>query len=444
MKQQYRSFSKRLTRRIMLALTLALIVVAACFNWIEAEVFTRYYNVYCKLLLDVKNETVRKALYGVEVAVMNSTDDLEERLQSPATVISALRDELQRNPQIVGFFACFEPDYYPNQGRSFQPYAFWSDGRIDTMQIARKGNDYLEDDWYRRAFTADSGYWSEPYLDDSGRGILMCTYSVPIHDHTGQKVGVFGADISLDWLHSQLSAIDKEYSLLKGFIKNKKNADTLSIFSSSIIVDSVGTIIAHYDKERILKDNFYESLQQQNNTASLQLLKNMKAGKSGMDKATVDGMTHYVFYAPQEQTGWMMAIAVPRLIILLPVVMMCILLSFIIFLAMIAVYFIFRSTIQHSTRPLQTLAKSADEVAKGNFNAPLPDIRHNDEIRLLRNSFGNMQQSLSQYIEELKTTTAQKSAIESELAIARDIQMSMLPTSHFSLLTSHPSPSTPR
>jgi sigma-B regulation protein RsbU (phosphoserine phosphatase) len=39
-----------------------------------------------------------------------------------------------------------------------------------------------------------------------------------------------------------------------------------------------------------------------------------------------------------------------------------------------------------------------------------------------------MQQSLSQYIDELKTTTAQKSAIESELSIARNIQMSMLST----------------
>ena len=434
-KQRYRSFSKRLTRRIMLALTLALIVVAACFNWIEAGVFTTYYKAYCKILLDVKNETVRKALYGVEVAVVNSTDDLEEQLQSPATVYSALRDELQRNPQIVGFFACFEPDYYPSQGRSFQPYAFWSDGRIDTMQIARKGNDYLEDDWYRRAFAADSGYWSEPYLDDSGRDVLICSYSVPIHDHSGRKVGVFGADISLDWLHGQLTAIDKEYSLMKGFVDHKKHNDTLSMFSSSIIIDSVGTIIAHYDKKRILKENFYESLRQQKDTASLQLLKNMKAGKSGMDKATVDGLTHYVFYAPQEQTGWMMAVAVPRLVIMLPVVMGCVLLSFIFILALIAVYFICHHTIQRSTHPLRTLSKSADEVAKGNFNASLPDIKHNDEIRLLRDSFGNMQQSLSQYIDDLKTTTAQKSAIESELAIARNIQMSMLPNTKLSSLS---------
>ena len=46
----------------------------------------------------------------------------------------------------------------------------------------------------------------------------------------------------------------------------------------------------------------------------------------------------------------------------------------------------------------------------------------------MHDSFGNMQQSLSLYIEELKTTTAQKSAIESELNIARDIQNSMVPS----------------
>ena len=304
------------------------------------------------------------------------------------------------------------------------------------MQIAKKGNDYLEDDWYGRALAADSGYWSEPYMDDAGSGALMCTYSVPIHDSTGRKVGVFGADISLDWLHGQLRAIDKEYSFFKGFIKNTKKIDTLSIFSSSIIIDSVGTYIVHPDKKRILEDNFYEELRQQKDTASLQLLKDMKARKSGTGKATIDKLTHYVFYAPHEQTGWMMAITVPRLIIMLPIVMRCFVLSFIFFLALIAVYLIYRSTIRRSTRPLQTLTKSADEVAKGNFNAPLPDIKHNDEIRLLRDSFGNMQQSLSQYIEELKTTTAQKSAIESELAIARNIQMSILPNAEFSSLNS--------
>lgn len=38
-----------------------------------------------------------------------------------------------------------------------------------------------------------------------------------------------------------------------------------------------------------------------------------------------------------------------------------------------------------------------------------------------------MQHSLTHYVEELKETTASKAAIENELKIAHDIQMSMLP-----------------
>jgi sigma-B regulation protein RsbU (phosphoserine phosphatase) len=50
-----------------------------------------------------------------------------------------------------------------------------------------------------------------------------------------------------------------------------------------------------------------------------------------------------------------------------------------------------------------------------------------DEIGQLSSSFGNMQRSLVSYIDELKQTTAQKASIESELKVASDIQMSMVP-----------------
>ena len=65
----------------------------------------------------------------------------------------------------------------------------------------------------------------------------------------------------------------------------------------------------------------------------------------------------------------------------------------------------------------------------GRFDTKLPQIRRNDEIRLLRDSFDNMQKSLAEYVDELKETTAQKASMESELGVARSIQMSMLPMS---------------
>ena len=46
------------------------------------------------------------------------------------------------------------------------------------------------------------------------------------------------------------------------------------------------------------------------------------------------------------------------------------------------------------------------------FNTALPVIDSHDEIHKLRDSFENMQLSLTEYIEKLKSTTAAKASIE--------------------------------
>jgi sigma-B regulation protein RsbU (phosphoserine phosphatase) len=83
--------------------------------------------------------------------------------------------------------------------------------------------------------------------------------------------------------------------------------------------------------------------------------------------------------------------------------------------------------IKKASLPIRLLALSANDVAKGNFKSALPQLKSRDEIHQLRDSFEKMEHSLSEYTEQLKTTTAEKAVIESELNIAHSIQMSMLP-----------------
>jgi sigma-B regulation protein RsbU (phosphoserine phosphatase) len=79
------------------------------------------------------------------------------------------------------------------------------------------------------------------------------------------------------------------------------------------------------------------------------------------------------------------------------------------------------------TRPLKGLVASAQEIARGNLDRPLPISKNRDEIGHLTNSFDDMRRSLKDYINDLTQTTAAKERIESELKIARNIQMSFLP-----------------
>ena len=79
--------------------------------------------------------------------------------------------------------------------------------------------------------------------------------------------------------------------------------------------------------------------------------------------------------------------------------------------------------------PVEDFSDVAKKIAHGEFNVELPKIQSQDELRDLHDSFEYLQQSLVKYIDELKSTTANKERIESELRIAQGIQMGMLPKS---------------
>lgn len=95
---------------------------------------------------------------------------------------------------------------------------------------------------------------------------------------------------------------------------------------------------------------------------------------------------------------------------------------------LVIVYFVCRREIRRMTRPITELSVSALNMAKGNFKAKLPEISSKDEMLRLRDSFIFLQNSISDYIGQLKTTKSDNERMESELNVARTIQMGMLST----------------
>jgi sigma-B regulation protein RsbU (phosphoserine phosphatase) len=79
-------------------------------------------------------------------------------------------------------------------------------------------------------------------------------------------------------------------------------------------------------------------------------------------------------------------------------------------------------------KPLRQFTDATMSIAEGNLNTPLPEIHSEDELLQLRNSFEHMQYALKQHIRDLQATTASKERLLSELKIAHDIQMGMIPT----------------
>ena len=94
---------------------------------------------------------------------------------------------------------------------------------------------------------------------------------------------------------------------------------------------------------------------------------------------------------------------------------------------MLALFLMVYSIIRRLARPLEKFSESARQIALGRFDVKLPNVHSNDEIKDLHDSLSYMQHSLSAYVTELQATTASKERIESELSIAREIQMGMIP-----------------
>ena len=79
------------------------------------------------------------------------------------------------------------------------------------------------------------------------------------------------------------------------------------------------------------------------------------------------------------------------------------------------------------TIPLCAMADAAKRMAEGDLDEELPLGKSGDEVSVLAGAFEDMRVSLKDYIGKLTETMAAKQRIESELSIAHEIQMSMLP-----------------
>jgi sigma-B regulation protein RsbU (phosphoserine phosphatase) len=79
------------------------------------------------------------------------------------------------------------------------------------------------------------------------------------------------------------------------------------------------------------------------------------------------------------------------------------------------------------TQPLKEVTKLTQEISLGNFEKRIELPKVKDEIYYLARSVNRMQDSIKHYINDLKDATIKEERIESELNIAKSIQMSMLP-----------------
>jgi sigma-B regulation protein RsbU (phosphoserine phosphatase) len=364
-------------------------------------------------------DAVRYRVLGVLESVEKGTElfgaSLETVRPDATTLDALLRRFVASNADIFGSTAAFEPFAFDPRRERVSPYIY-RDTKDTThllaQDLATPTYKYWERDWYRGAMDSKAARWSEPYFDEGGGGTLMVTYTVPISRSSASRFeGVVTADVQLDWLTRFIGEIK------------------IGSSGYGAMLSRTGRVIAHPDAALLGRTAHETGAEERGRLEPL--VKRLQASREGFEPLTVDGRRYrVVFHSMGGGTGWALAVLYPEDELMagarrLAGIQTAIALGGLALLAAVVVLLSRRLT-----APLQGLADRARHLATGDLDLELPAVRGRDELGSLTEAFHYMRDSLKDHIRELKETTAAKERLESELKVARRIQMSMLPSGH--------------
>lgn len=406
---QFKSFATRMSMYVLsFTLVIFIAMMGLFYTYLRNKITEHAIERTHERLHNIANQ-INSLLFTVETTMNQSIWMIEEYSATPDSLRRIITSVVENNDLIVGSGIAFRPGYYKEKGKYFMPYASLQDGKISFQTLGAKDYDYPCMDWYLIPTLLKQNYWSEPYYDKGGGNFIMCTYSIPLYDKKGDIYAVFTANISLS-----------EFTEMVTHLKPYPSSFTF-------LLSRNGSYLTHPDLPKIMNETIFTNAFESNNEEEELTGREMLAGKTGTREIDYEGKPAFVFYTSIPNIGWSVGNICPANVILSELDSTSKQIIYSSLAVILILFLIINVIIRKVVRPLAEFAQSARAIATGRFDVKLPDVHSKDEIKNLHDSLAYMQQSLSAYINELKQTTAAKERIESELSIAREIQMGMIP-----------------
>jgi sigma-B regulation protein RsbU (phosphoserine phosphatase) len=406
-----RSLAWRMAALILGGAGLVLFAVMAVSHFAQRRLLVEEQQARSDALTLAAVNSMETQLGRTEAAVQGAVAAFELLPGDRAAMVGLIERTLKTQTLLFGMAVALPAGENPSAGYRIL-YGSRQGGVVRIADRANPAADYL-DDWFYLPYYLRQPVWSEPYYDQDAQ-TLMVTYSVPVM-HEGRVVAVLTGDLTLAWIRQLLDGLP----LGKG--------------GTAVLLSAEGVFISHSERRVEMRETVYslaEALATPEDTAALQELGwSMLSGQPGhrFYRRPLGGQRAYINHRPVAETGWALGVIIPedqmlaalnrqtRTNLLVGACGLALLL-----VAALSVAF-------SVARPLKRLAFAADRLATGDFAAPLDATRRRDEVGRLTESFERLRKDLRRYIEELTTTTAAKEKIASELAIAHQIQLGIVP-----------------
>ena len=326
----------------------------------------------------------------------------------------AINALLPIHTKTYGMTVALEPHTLIDSLGDFAPYYYKKGDELVYENLATDNYNYKNQSWYTGPKNLNAYQWSDPYFDEGGGNVQMITYSTPIYTQdTKTFAGISTADIKLKWLD--------------------KIVDNIKIGKSGYgyIVSRNDIVIAHPDKSLnmknladIVSDNIkaedWQKYIDSKTTLSSVSLKVPCPYQEGDCRVAIESLAN---------TGWKVIVVLPEQDHVSEINSLTRHISFIAVAGIIILLVVIVFITRRLTSPLANLALATKDIGAGNLDIELPEPTRHDEIGALTDDFSTMRSALKTYIKEVQTATAKQQKLESEIQIAKDIQMSMIPGS---------------
>lgn len=200
-------FNERKGSRLVLILLTALLLelVAALQYTYTRNILIREEERITRMELTLESEIVLHTLEEAELSMFENEWSVRQSLAHPDSLFGAVGRMIERNSNVAGACIAVLPDYYPEKGRLFEPYAHREEGRILVDQIAGPDHDYTLGPYFQQALREEKEFWSDPYDYGTDPVQQLITYSYPVRDRSGRLAAICGLDIDLTWLSDTLN-----------------------------------------------------------------------------------------------------------------------------------------------------------------------------------------------------------------------------------------------
>ncbi len=183
--------------------------------------------------------------------------------------------------------------------------------------------------------------------------------------------------------------------------------------STTTIVNSTGTTIAYNDIEYVMQA--YNLGEEAKSDPTLQALADVEAavinGEEGFQSVSWDGVDQFAAYTPIDgSNGWGIYIMTYQANFLAQMTT-SIIVTIIMAIAILVVASVIIIIVANSiTKPISQCANRLSMVSQGDLKSPMPEVRTNDETRVLADSTASIVNSVSVMIDDLNYTLAEIAA----------------------------------